>query len=191
MEARLLRVARREFVAKGYGAASMNEVAKTARVSKGTLYARFPSKAELFWAIVDEQIQNTGGWVRYRGPRPKSLEAMLRIFAERALHDSLDAEIVPLNRLVYSEAARFPELGQAARARWHIGVNQVSGIIRDYASVDGVPCRDPQVVAEMFIALLMGYCGDVMLRNATASTAEIKAWTRRMLGIFLAGRSGW
>ena len=56
LEARLLATARQAFVMSGYGAASMNAIAKTAAVSKNTLYARFPSKAALFRAIVEQQI---------------------------------------------------------------------------------------------------------------------------------------
>ncbi|MGB8364559.1 MAG: TetR/AcrR family transcriptional regulator [Rhizomicrobium sp.] len=191
LEARLIRVARQRFVANGYGATSMNEVAKAARVSKGTLYSRFPSKADLFRAIIDEQIQHTGSGVRHLGPKPKTLEAMLRIFAERALQDSLCREVVQLNRLMYSEAERFPELGEAAWARSRIGVQQVSEFIREYAAKDGVRCRDPEAAAEMFTTLLRGFYGDVMLRGRAVIAAEIKAWTRKMLKVFLAGRRSW
>src|SRR5580692_9580873 len=61
LQARLIRVARRAFIAHGYGATSMNQVARAARLSKTTLYTRFPSKAHLFRAIVDEQIRRVGG----------------------------------------------------------------------------------------------------------------------------------
>jgi AcrR family transcriptional regulator len=191
LEARLIRVARQRFIANGYGATSMNEVAKAARVSKGTLYARFPSKADLFRAIIDEQIQQTGMGVRRLGPRPKTLEAALRIFAEQAVEDSLSAEIVQLNRLIYSEAGRFPELGEAAWTRSRIGMQQVSELIRDYAIREETPCRDPEAAAEMFTTLLRGFYGDVMLRGAHLKPAEIKAWARRMLKVFLAGRADW
>jgi len=191
LEARLLRVARQIFIANGYGAASMNEITKAARVSKGTIYSRFPSKAELFWAIVDGQIQNPGGWVRYAGPKPRTLEAMLQSFAERALEDSLAGEIVQLNRLVHAEAERFPELGEAAHARWRSGAQQVAAIIREYAELEDIPCRDPEAPAEMFITLIQGFCSNVMLRGKPATGAEMKSWTRRMLKLFLAGRQDW
>ena len=45
-------------MARGYGATSMAEVAKTVQaVWLGTVYARFASKSDLFKAIIDEQIQ--------------------------------------------------------------------------------------------------------------------------------------
>jgi AcrR family transcriptional regulator len=47
--------ARTVFMALGYDAASMGEIAKAAGVSKGTLYVYFRDKDELFEAIVAKQ----------------------------------------------------------------------------------------------------------------------------------------
>ena len=43
--------AREVFLAQGFDAASMGEIARKARVSKGTLYVYFDSKEQLFEAI--------------------------------------------------------------------------------------------------------------------------------------------
>lgn len=191
LEARLVRVAFEQFLAKGYGATSMNEVARAARVSKGTLWARFPTKADLFRAIIDDQIRQTDVRFRHPGPRPRTLEGMLRAFTERALQDSLSEEIIQLNRLIYAEAGRFPELGAMAWRRSHIGVQQVADWIREYAVTEDTPCRDPEAAADMFTTLLRGFYGDVMLKGRVEAVGEIKAWTLRMLKVFLAGRANW
>src|ERR1700704_1989558 len=47
--------AREVFLAQGFDAASMGEIARKAGVSKGTLYVYFKSKEELFEAIAEEQ----------------------------------------------------------------------------------------------------------------------------------------
>src|ERR1700676_4661712 len=47
--------ARAVFLAQGFDAASMNDIARKAGVSKGTLYVYFDSKEALFVAIADEQ----------------------------------------------------------------------------------------------------------------------------------------
>ncbi|MBS0508366.1 MAG: helix-turn-helix transcriptional regulator, partial [Proteobacteria bacterium] len=44
------------FVDKGYAATRVEEVAARAGVSKGTLFLYFPSKQELFKAVVRENI---------------------------------------------------------------------------------------------------------------------------------------
>ena len=47
--------ARAVFLAQGFDAASMGEIARAAGVSKGTLYVYFESKEALFEAIVHQQ----------------------------------------------------------------------------------------------------------------------------------------
>src|SRR5271167_4219108 len=47
--------ARSIFLANGFDAASMNDIARTAGVSKGTLYVYFTNKEQLFEAIVHEE----------------------------------------------------------------------------------------------------------------------------------------
>lgn len=191
LEARLVRVARRCFLANGYGATSVNQIAKEARVSKGTLYSRFATKADIFRAIIDDQIQSRGARVSFAGPRPKTLEAMLRTYAEKSLHEALRAETIQLNRLIYSEAARFPELGEAAWARSRVGVQQVGKLIAYYAEKDGIPCADPEAVADTFTTILRGIYGDQMLRGSVVEEAEMIASAHKMVKILLADRHGW
>src|SRR6516225_5176517 len=47
--------AREIFLAKGFDAASMSDIARAAGVSKGTLYVYFENKEQLFQAIVHEE----------------------------------------------------------------------------------------------------------------------------------------
>src|ERR1700679_3834721 len=47
--------ARSIFLAQGFDAASMNDIARSAGVSKGTLYVYFDNKEQLFQAIVQEE----------------------------------------------------------------------------------------------------------------------------------------
>jgi AcrR family transcriptional regulator len=49
--------ARSVFLAQGFDAASMGEIARKAGVSKGTLYVYFKSKEDLFEAITEEQCR--------------------------------------------------------------------------------------------------------------------------------------
>src|ERR1700752_5044903 len=54
---KILDAARRVFMADGYGAASMDAIAKVAGVSKATVYAHFAGKDRLFAAIAAEQCR--------------------------------------------------------------------------------------------------------------------------------------
>ena len=56
----LLQAARDIFVARGYHAAVMDEIADRAGVSKPVLYQHFPSKRELYLGLLDEQVMHLG-----------------------------------------------------------------------------------------------------------------------------------
>jgi AcrR family transcriptional regulator len=52
----LLGAARDVFVAQGYHAAAMDEIAERAGVSKPVLYQHFPGKLDLYLALLDESV---------------------------------------------------------------------------------------------------------------------------------------
>jgi TetR/AcrR family transcriptional repressor of mexJK operon len=193
LEARLIRVARQAFIAHGYGATSMNQVARAARLSKTTLYTRFPSKGDLFRAIIDEQIRRIGGV----GVRPiyrassDTLEAKLRDYIEHMTRISLRGEILHINRLIFSEATRFPELGEAASRRAWVGVRQVAALIEEYSAKDGIPCRDPLGAADIYLMMHKGWYYSRMLTDRAVSNAEMTAAIEKILKHFLAARSSW
>src|ERR1700759_4367754 len=56
IDGELVGIALHEFQSNGYGATSMNAIARRARVSKTTLYSRFPSKESLFRAAMQDQM---------------------------------------------------------------------------------------------------------------------------------------
>jgi AcrR family transcriptional regulator len=55
--AQLLDAAREVFVSVGYHAASMDDIAERAGVSKPVLYQHFPSKLDLYLALLDESCE--------------------------------------------------------------------------------------------------------------------------------------
>src|SRR5215468_1828362 len=60
----LLGAARDVFVAQGYHAAAMDEIADKAGVSKPVLYQHFPGKLELYLALLDESVDALAATVR-------------------------------------------------------------------------------------------------------------------------------
>src|SRR2546423_12992588 len=60
----LLGAAREVFVAQGYHAAAMDEIAERAGVSKPVLYQHFPGKLDLYLALLDESVAALATTVR-------------------------------------------------------------------------------------------------------------------------------
>jgi TetR/AcrR family transcriptional repressor of mexJK operon len=148
----ILNAATELFVARGYGAVSMDAIAREADVSKATLYAHFESKDRLFATIVQVACQENfipsddlpGG--------DTAEEAALRTIGGRILRFFLRDRSLAIHRLVIAESVRFPELGRAFHEN-----GPVAGRRRLAAWMAARPALvvpEPEIAAEQFLALL-------------------------------------
>jgi AcrR family transcriptional regulator len=99
------------FVEKGFAATRSEEVAARAGVSKGTLFLYFPSKEELFKAVVRENM--SGRFAEWReefetfeGSTPDMVRYCMRVWWERIGATRASG----ITKLMISEARNFPEL---------------------------------------------------------------------------------
>ena len=107
----LLEAALDLFVEKGYAATKVDEVAARAGVSKGTLFLYFPSKEELFKAVVRENISGRFiEWDQTLADFTGTSSEMLQ-FAFNAWWDRVGStKASGLAKLMLSEANNFPEI---------------------------------------------------------------------------------
>jgi TetR/AcrR family transcriptional regulator len=99
------------FVEKGFAATRVEEVAARAGVSKGTLFLYFPSKDELFKAVVRENIsgrfaQWNSEFEGFKGATSDMLGACLNTWWDRVGATKASG----LSKLMMSEAGNFPEI---------------------------------------------------------------------------------
>ena len=99
------------FVEKGFAATRSEEVAARAGVSKGTLFLYFPSKEELFKAVVRENI--SGRFQEWRqeledfeGGSADMLRYCLKVWWDRVGATKASG----INKLIISEARNFPDI---------------------------------------------------------------------------------
>ncbi len=107
------------------------------------------------------------------------------------LEQSLKREFFGVNRLMYSESHRFPELAAEAVNRTRLGIQRISAFIRDCADADGLACKDPESVAEIFILMIRGWYIDVMLDNRKVTARQRRDWVDKSVGVLLASRDQW
>ena len=104
--------ARKVFLAQGFDGASMGEIARTAGVSKGTLYVYFDSKEQLFEAIAQEACAAQAEGVFSLDPADHDVEAALtrlgRGFVEFLCRPGGMSPV----RTVISISERMPEIGK-------------------------------------------------------------------------------
>jgi TetR/AcrR family transcriptional repressor of mexJK operon len=109
--AQIVAVARRHFFENGFDGTSMSAVAAELGGSKGTLWNYFPSKQDLFAAVIDDTAAAIRGGLDLSGvggsPR-ELLTALCRSIIERMVSPL----VVRMFRLVGPTAERHPELGR-------------------------------------------------------------------------------
>jgi AcrR family transcriptional regulator len=192
LEARLALVARQAFALHGYGATSINAIARSARVSKNTLYARFPSKAAILQAIIARQIATVGDELRsISWEASESLQDRLCMYINVALTNSLNREVLDINRLIMSESYQFPELAELSWSRFRRGVAHVAEIIEEFARRDRLPCKNAIRAAELLMYAVYGWYNSVVIANRKVSAAERTSWVAETVTIFLSSRAAW
>ena len=104
------------FAEKGFAAAKLDEIARRAGVSKGTLYLYFKDKEQLFRAVVRDSIAPnvaaiTSAISAMDAPFADVVRMFLAGFAEREARLPLGA----VAKMVIGESRNFPELARV----WH------------------------------------------------------------------------
>jgi AcrR family transcriptional regulator len=104
------------FAEKGFAAAKLDEIARRAGVSKGTLYLYFKDKEELFRAVVRDSIAPNVGAVTsavssLEMPFEQAIRAFFAAFAESIGRIPVGA----VAKMVIGESRNFPELARV----WH------------------------------------------------------------------------
>ena len=101
------------FVEKGFAATRSEEVARRAGVSKGTLYLYYPSKEELFKAVVRRNLSNLIAEglelvAEFQGPTSDLLSVLMQTWWER--FGSTPA--AGIHKIVMAEVRNFPDLAE-------------------------------------------------------------------------------
>jgi AcrR family transcriptional regulator len=103
--------ARRVFLDLGFDGASMGEIARSAGVSKGTLYVYFADKHRLFEAIVEEESLEQGK-VAFNFDPEREVEIMLPEFGRAYIQLLCRPGGGSAIRTVMSIAERMPDVGR-------------------------------------------------------------------------------
>jgi TetR/AcrR family transcriptional repressor of mexJK operon len=148
----ILNAATELFVARGYGAVSMDAIARSADVSKATLYAHFQSKDQLFATIVQvaclENIMPEDDLPDGAMPDEEALWAI----GARVLRFFLRDRSLAIHRLVIAESARFPELGRAFYENGPVASRK--RLAAWMTGRPGLNVPEAEIAAEQFLGLL-------------------------------------
>jgi TetR/AcrR family transcriptional repressor of mexJK operon len=192
----ILDVAAPLFLTEGYGATSIEEVARRARMSKRTVYSRFRDKAELFGAVVHRLVE------RLRPPNAAateqffeggSLETILERLARFILRAALSPSALALHRVILAEATRFPELAAAVNQEGtrREAIHRIANLLEREGSAGGLSPAKAEFAAEQFLHMLVAAPQRRALGLGTPMTPEaLDAWARDTVDLFLRGCRG-
>jgi AcrR family transcriptional regulator len=101
------------FVEKGFAASKAEEVARRAGVSKGTLYLYYPSKEELFKAVVRQKLSNLIAEGQdlvhnFEGPTSDLLRELMAVWWNRFGN----TPAAGIHKVIVAEVRNFPDLAQ-------------------------------------------------------------------------------
>ena len=153
-QADILEAALDEFARHGFSAARMEDVARKAHVSKGTVYLYYPTKQALFEALVRRDVAPRVALVTifldgYDGP----LEPALLRIADMAGSIIEGGRLPVYPKLLIAEAARFPDLAQFYRREVvERMLAALAGLFRRAAARGEIGIGDPLMAAHLFIA---------------------------------------
>ena len=146
--------ARRAFLADGFDGASMNDIARVAGVSKGTLYVYFDSKEQLFEALIREERHQQAERLCDFSMDDPDMRAVLVNFGRRLIEMLTRPDSMSHLRTVIAASAKFPQLGRAFyEAGPCFGAQRLAQYLRRRSDEGLLEIADPERVAWQFLAL--------------------------------------
>ncbi|CCG08697.1 TetR/AcrR family transcriptional regulator [Pararhodospirillum photometricum] len=186
--AAILETARALFFERGYADTPMSLVACQVGGSKSTLWNYFPSKRDLFAAVLDEvttRLQAES--FQALNPDLEMAEALYR-FCLGFVSMILSEEAICLHRMVTAEARRFPELGTMFYERGpKITHRRLAEYLNRAMDAGQLRAGDPLLAARHLTSLCQGWTLAYRLWNVGAppSSHVIADEVRQGLAVFL------
>lgn len=184
-KAKILSAATKLFLSDGYGETSIDAIVEKSGGSKATLYSYYPTKADLFRAVVDSIVTTQ------EGPVLGSLENVretLVTFSEQRLRIVFSSNHRALMRLIIAERDRFPDI---ARMYYEQGPLHSHMVLRDYFEIlierRVLDIRSADEACEFFRGMLLHqlYIEQLYLGASPLSAEELGVKARHVVDRFL------
>jgi len=174
----------------GFDAASMNDIAREAGVSKGTLYVYFESKEELFVALLGEQRERHAEDLFAALSDDPDLDHALFLLAKRIATLLCQDRVITAYRIVISVTERMPAIGQRF---FEMGPQrsalQLAALLETRAAAGEIRIEDSTLAAAQFLELAQAGLVRPRLfgiRTAPPDEAEVARVARAAVDMFMA-----
>jgi TetR/AcrR family transcriptional repressor of mexJK operon len=181
----ILAIAKRVFLDQGYSGASMSAISAELGGSKGTLWSYFPSKEELFAAVLDDATKDYRAQLADVLKPGEDVRAAVLQFCRGFIAKVSSPDGLRLHRLIASEVGRFPEIGDIFFRRAPLPTQQMLAAFFERAMDAGALRReDPLFAARVLASLCLGV-QQRMIWGQELPEAERNREAAQMAEIFL------
>ena len=184
-KAKILSAATDLFLSGGYGQTSIDAIVEKSGGSKATLYSYYPTKADLFRAVVDSIVSSD------EHSELKSLDNVRDTLVQFAIHRMsvvFSRKHRSLMRLIIAECDHFQDI---ARTYYESGPLRSHVILRDYFEtlIDQglIDIRSAEEASEFFRGMLLHqrYIDQLYLDRPVPSAEEVEVRARHVVDRFL------
>ena len=142
------------FLAHGFGAVSMDDLAEAAGVARRTLYNQFASKEEIF----REMLLGVSGQLEDALPpgieTQGSVEEVLRLIARAILELHGRPGYLGFFRIAVAESRQFPWIADAFAAVMDPAMDRFARYLGHLTALRVLDCRNPMLAAHQFTGML-------------------------------------
>jgi AcrR family transcriptional regulator len=153
----VLEAARRVFLARGYGAATVDAIAEEAGFSKGVVYSQFDSKSDMFLALLEARITERAVQNERLAGRLGGRELAVAVPELARSLWRAEPEWMQLVLEFRLHAARVPELNRRYAQLHEYTVSRLASVFARLHERAGITPRYPaRVLAQLALALSRG-----------------------------------
>jgi len=187
--------ARKVFLSDGFDGASMNDIARVAGVSKGTLYVYFASKEVLFEELIWHDRRTQAEHMLTLDDDNHDVRAVLFKLGSTLVANLLNTDSIALLRTVIAISGKQPQIGRAFYAAGpERGVARLTRYLDSQVAAGLLDIADTRFAAMQFFELcLSGILKPILFGvEVTAGEADIRRTINGGIDVFLAayGRRG-
>lgn len=179
----ILESALRVFIARGFEAASMEGIAREAKVAKLTLYRHFETKEQLFEQVARRAQLSVRERLGTMVDRGLPLDQVLREIVEKLIEGYTHPDYLAVMRMVVAEAARFPKLGRAMLDDSSKGAQPLVEYLQQLKDSGQIDIDSPREAATQIAGLASG-AGRYVLIPPSRSAASRRHAVESVVGLF-------
>ena len=178
------------FAQKGFAAARLDEIARRAGVSKGTLYLYFKDKEDLFRAVVRDTVAPNIEVIRASlAGAEMTFADVIRLFLPRFAEITGRVPVGAVAKMVIGESRNFPELAKV----WHDhvasrAIGMIAELIERAQARGEVRPGDPRLHAFTLMGpMVLGLLWRETLQPAGGAVLDLEALARQHAESVLGG----